>query len=326
MIRSILMWWVIFLLLTGTCPVSAQKVPGVTDLDLAIERAMGWVEAHPACESDGGPMDMIDEGVFYLVLQRMARTERERDRFAQRFRSVLSNLDASPAFEAWVGRADKGPLDHYHLVLAAHLMQIAGSPSRFQGTIVEAARDALEARPYVDPTLGLTIRAFLGYLDALSGSADKGRRNRSLIERIARSGDALPFDDAVPEPQRRRMEMLLYALVHEVVALTDFGHQPADPWLTQRRDALGRFLTRATIWASLGDNFDLLSELVVTLYLLDRPLHGPLDKAVGRLLAAQRADGTWGPCSAMRQNAERHAVQTAIAALWAYRGSLSASR
>jgi len=64
--------------------------------------------------------------------------------------------------------------------------------------------------------------------------------------------------------------MELYAMVHEVVALTDFGRLRPCPWL----------------------------------------------------VAAQRPDGSWGPCSTSRANKERHAVLTSLAALWAYRDEL----
>ena len=67
-------------------------------------------------------------------------------------------------------------------------------------------------------------------------------------------------------------------------------------------------------------NYDLLAELVVTLYLLREPLKPQVRAALDTLLANQKPDGSWGTSTATtRHNKVRNTVLTATAALLAYR-------
>ena len=43
-----------------------------SELDTAIERGLGWVTAYPATSGDGGLLDMVDEGLFYLTVNRLS--------------------------------------------------------------------------------------------------------------------------------------------------------------------------------------------------------------------------------------------------------------
>ncbi|MGD2081693.1 MAG: hypothetical protein PVF91_01935 [Chromatiales bacterium] len=293
--------------------------PTAARIEHAIDRGMAWIEAHPATLADGGPRDLIDEALFYLVLQGLAREGEERDRFGQVARARLAALEGSAAFAEWVRRPRKTLLDHYHLVLAAHLMRGLGTPSAFEDPIVAQAQRALAATPRAPPTLRLTLATLLGYLGAEPPVDQATLLGRSMIARVASAAYPVPLPSSVSGVERGRIGLLFYELVHEVLALTDFGRRPLPAWLEQRRDVLGGLLGRAARWASGGENFDLLSELLVTMHLLGLPLHGAVDREVAVVVAAQRPDGTWGPCSPSRQNMERHAVLTSVAALWVYR-------
>lgn len=289
-------------------------------VDQAITRALGWIERNPATLRDGGLVDMIDEGVLFLVLQGLTENPQQHRQFTEALQQRVPALDQLPAFAEWVQEPNKKLIEHYHLILAAHLMRSAGQPSRSETVIVEEAQQALMTAPYGNPTVRLTMAAFLSHLGGAPPSVDiESLLAYSLIEQIAnRRLPPLP-PEPLNEYERRGVSVLLYAVVHEVLALTDFGRRCPSPWLKQRRAGLAGFILEAIEWARLQDNPDLLSELVMTVHFLREPLRGQLNTAIAMLVNTQQANGSWGTYPTPRKNKKRHAVQTALAALWAYR-------
>jgi hypothetical protein len=140
----------------------------------------------------------------------------------------------------------------------------------------------------------------------------------SLVAQVARAGlPALPAQAA--DDARHTATLLLSALVHEVIALTDFGRRPPAPWLTERRAALLPSLVDAVRWARAERNLDLACELVMTARFLGAPLYAELHGLKDELIASQQPDGDWGASpTTPRQNRLRHTVLTATATLWAY--------
>ncbi len=301
---------------------ASAGVPTAAQIEQAVSRASAWVEAHPASLKDGGLTDLVDEAVLYLVLQGLAEQPEDQRRFAQTLRERVSAVDKLPEFGQWVRRPGKGLIDHYHLLLAAHLMQVAGQPSVFQDQIIEQAGQALADAPYAYPTFRLTIAALLRYLGGQPAVDRKRLFDASLIAQVASGRQPVVLSAPASRGQGQGTALQLYALVHEVVALTDFGRLRPCPWLARRRATLSRFIVPAAAWAKAREDVDLLSELLMTARLLGKPLRGSLDAEVAWLVAAQRPDGSWGPCSTARPNKKRHAVQTALAALWAYRNEM----
>ncbi len=312
---------VALLVIMGTGPACAEGSTGPSGaaLDHTIARALEWIEAHPASPEDGGLEDMIDEAVFYRVVQRLAERPEDRDRLGATLKERLSSLERSAAFGDRVRDRHKTLLDDYHLALAAHLMQTVGMQSVFQQAIVEQAAQALAAAPQAPPTFRLTLSLLLGYLGRPQGDR-QALLAESLIARVTEPGQGFPpIPPGLGGQAPSGIAFTLYALVHEVVALTDFGYRPLDPWLSRRRDALAGVFTDAARWAGSAGQVDLFSELALTLHLLGEPLRGQLDAQTAALVASQQPDGSWGPCVSTRPNKKRHAVQTAAAALWAYR-------
>jgi hypothetical protein len=295
-----------------------------TRLAAAIARGLDWIDQHPASVEDGGLTDILDEGVGFRVLSRLAGGPAARERFARRFAGRMAMLGALPEFAQWVNAGQKRLTDYYHLVLAAYLMQQAGTPSDLQPAIVAQAQWVMAATSRCDPTKRLTIALFLERLDEEPVLSLPAALAASRIERIARgNAPPLPAADAAPQ-QRRAATLELYALVHEIVALTDFGVEPPPPWLGDRRQPLQRYLVQAVSWAGAAGNIDLLSELLLTALFLDTPIQAILPDALEQLLSSQQDDGSWGPGQTSRTNRYRHAVFTATAALTALASGLGA--
>jgi hypothetical protein len=306
---------------SGGAPATAGPTATVaeTGITAAIERALAWIDTHPATTQDGGLIDIVDEGVAFLVLHNLSRSPGDRNRFAAALRTRLTALEQLPAFEAWVSARQQTLIDHYHLVLTAHLMQLAGQPSAFQPVIVQQAQRALLATPHANPTVRLTIAAFLDYLRETPAPRTDSLLAGSLIAQVVRAGlPAFPAAQASDEA-RQMTTLLLSALVHEVIALTDFGRRSASPWLAERRAALLPSLVDGVRWARAEGNLDLACELVMTARFLGQPLPAELRSLKDELMAKQQPDGSWGASpTTPRQNKLRHTVLTATATLWAY--------
>jgi hypothetical protein len=284
----------------------------------AVERGLDWIERHPASVQDGGLADMLDEGVGFLVLSTLPGDAAERERMAARFRERMAALGALPEFARWASTGQTRLTDFYHLVLAAHLMQQAGTPTDQQPVIVARTQQVLAATPRCDPTKRLTIALFLERLDEEPVISIPAALAASRIEGIARGRPpVLPAAGADPQ-QRLAASLYLYALVHEIVALTDFGREPPPPWLAARMEPLRRFITEAVAWADTTGNVDLLSELLLTARFIDAPLKGIQSDILQLLLSSQQSDGSWGDAPTNRPNKRRHAVITATAALWSF--------
>jgi hypothetical protein len=296
-----------------------SAVSGTTEITTAISRGLHWIETHPASLQDGGLIDLVDEGVAFYVFQHLARQPDARRHYATALQHHMASLDALPEFSQWVRQPRKRLLDHYHLVLAAWLMQRAGQPSVLQADIVRRAQHALVTTPSPFPTIPLTIAAFLDHLGEPPAIPMENLLDASLVERIAGGNPPVLYSGSLASAQQRRIGSLqVYALIHEIIALTDFGQLAPPPWLAERRDAVVGFLGEAMHWAMAEGNIDLLGEIIGSLFFLEVPPNATIHRLLHELAKHQLPDGSWGKLPLDRQNKQRHAVLTATAALWAY--------
>jgi hypothetical protein len=296
-----------------------SAVSGTTDITTAISRGLRWIETHPASLQDGGLIDLVDEGVAFYVFQHLARQPDARRHYVTALQHHMASLDALPEFSQWVRQPRKRLLDHYHLVLAAWLMQRAGQPSALQADIVHQAQHALVTTSSPFPTIPLTIAVFLDHLGEPPAIPMENLLDASLIERIVGGNPPVLYTGSPGSAQQRRISRLqLYALIHEIIALTDFGQLAPPPWLVERRDAVVGFLGKAMHWAMAEGNIDLLAEIIGSLSFLEVPPNATIHRLLRELVKHQLSDGSWGNLPLDRQNKQRHAVLTATAALWAY--------
>ena len=290
-----------------------------TDIRTAISRGLHWIETHPASLQDGGLTDLIDEGVAFYLFQRLARQPDRRRYYQTALQQHMASLDGLPEFSQWARQPRKRLLDHYHLVLAAWLMQRAGQPSAVQTEIVRQAQYALATTPSPLPSVPLTIAVFLQHLGESSPISLDNLLRASLIQRIADGNPPVLVSGSTASPQQRHSSRVqVYALIHEVVALTDFGRLAPPAWLAKRRDAVVGFLRMAMHQARAEGNIDLLAEILGSLFFLQVPPDATIHTQLRELVKHQLPDGSWGDQPLDRQNKRRHAVHTATAALWAY--------
>jgi hypothetical protein len=281
------------------------------EMDAAIERGLAWVAAHPPSSRDGGLPDIVDEGLFYLTVDRLSSRETPpASGYRRAFEQSLAGLEASPAFERWLNKPSRSLLEHYHLLLAVHLGEIAGKPVASRARVIEDARRTLAASRHEIPTFRLAVAVLLEHLGAGLEVDIDGLLDAGLVNQVAR-GEAWLFGHPLD----------YYAVVHEVAVLTDFGRLPVSPWLMKRREHIAAILQEGARRAVDSGYVDLLAELLLCSDMLGLAMTGELRRGVGFIVASQRADGSWGEQATFRANRRRHAVQTATAALMAYRNS-----
>ncbi|MEA2093195.1 MAG: hypothetical protein U9P11_01375, partial [Pseudomonadota bacterium] len=100
-----------------------------SEVDVAIDRGLAWVMAHPATCQEGGFQDIVDEGLFYLSIKRLTSDKTFDLRHEQAFEDCISRLEASPEFERRLKKQNKTLIEYYHLLLATYLIETVRKPT-----------------------------------------------------------------------------------------------------------------------------------------------------------------------------------------------------
>lgn len=311
----------LFGLLVFFCNPEVSADTDANEIDIAIDRGLGWVLANPATCQDGGFLDIVDEGLFYRTIKRLGTDKVQQALYQQASDDCLSRLESSPAFERRLKKQNKTLFEHYHLLLATHLIETGRKQTTGRDTVIAEAQSALTNNRRENPTFRLAIALLLQHLGARPPVNMDELLDASLISSVTQPvGSTFAVEPVRRPPIRSRMQY--YALVHEVAALTDFGHLPASPWLSKRRNQLSLILQEGVRRSMMSADVDLMAELLLCNHMLGLPLTGQFRSGLGFLIAHQHADGSWGQQATHRLNRSRHGVQTATAALLAYRSAL----
>jgi hypothetical protein len=305
-----------FLLLFSCHPVfSADE----TAVDAAIDRGLAWIMAHPATCQDGGFLDIVDEGLFYLTIRRLGSGKMPDALHERAFEDCISRLEASPEFERRLKKQDKTLFEQYHLLLATYLIETVRKPAVSHDRVIAEARRTLANSGSENQTFRLTVALLIQHLGATPPVSMAELLDASLVNRVTQR-DVSKLPGQPPHRSTFQRPLAYYALVHEVAALTDFGRLPPSPWLIERRSRIGRILQDGALRAMVSAHVDLLAEMLLCNHMLDLAMTGELLAGVDFLVASQHADGSWGEqVTSPHTNRVRHAVQTATAALLAYK-------
>jgi hypothetical protein len=314
---------VLALALAGLALVAQTRVlahgPPAGEVDAAVARALEWVERHPATPSDGGLADVVDEALLWLLLANLTPGGGEGGHHIQALAARVVALGRLPELAEETRRPAKTLLDHYHLVLALYLAERAGAPAPWRKPVVAQAQRALAASAGDHPTVRLGIAILLSRTGEPPVVPVERLLGEGAIAYVSGPGQPIKFPAWIADPRRGEVRMLLYALVHEVVTLTEFGRDPLPPWVAARREAVAQVVRDGIAWVSFEGDYDLLAELLVAGHLLQEPWSEPRVAAIRQLLGAQKADGSWGASAATRRpNRVRHGVFTAAVALSIY--------
>lgn len=293
----------------GPAPVAVGS-----EIDAAIDRGLAWIKENPASCRDGGFLDMVDEGLFYRTVKRLMAGTESHAGVERAYGDCMNRLAASPEFGQWLGKSGKTLIEHYHLLLAAHLLASAQIPMPRLDALIQEAQRALARSRFEHPTFRLTVAVLLQHLGAEPRVSMKELMNAGLVNRVTQRNAS-----AAHRQPRMLRPLAYYALIHEIAAMTEFGRLPAPPWLMARREALAEILQEGMRRARHSAHIDLLAEMLLCAHMLGLSMTADVRAGVDFLLANQREDGTWGEQATPRSNRTRHAVLTATAALLAFK-------
>ena len=152
----------------------------------AVERGLAWVAAHPAAGGDGGFPDLVDEALFHGTIERLSSDQGVDPERRRAFNESRTRLRSSPCLDRWLKRPDKTLIEHYHLLLAAHLMAAAGTPMAGRAGLIEEAQSTLAESRMENPTFRLTVAQLLHHLDVTPSVPLEELLEIGLINRLAR--------------------------------------------------------------------------------------------------------------------------------------------
>ncbi len=292
---------VLFAVLLSTAPVTAAD----HRIDVAIDRGLKWIQAHPATDRDGGVLDLVDEALFHFTVGALVKPS---DPYRSAFDASARRLEESAGFRDLLRKRGKTLIEYYHLLLATRLIEAAGRETAlFRERLVAEASTALSLAQAEPPTFRMTVGLLLQRLGAPPSDLPV-LLDASIVNRVSQAAGLPPVTP-----------LLCYALAHEIAISTDFGHVSPSAWLQSRRDPAGRLLDLCAGRAIESRRPDLLAEILLCRRMLVLGSTGIVRRGLALLLHSQDSLGTWGARPTPRDNPVRHAVQTATAALLAYR-------
>jgi len=123
--------------------------------------------SHPATCKDGKFHDIVDEGLFYVTVKRLSPDKAFDSQYVLAFENCISRLEISLEFERLLEKQNKALIEHYHLLLATHLIETVRKPTVSHDSVVAQAQRALENHPMENPTFRLTVALLHYHLGAM---------------------------------------------------------------------------------------------------------------------------------------------------------------
>lgn len=308
---------------TAVAASSQHGDPPSPGIDRAIEKALVWLDAHPASVADHEVVGVVEEIMFFYALSMNAGGDSERARYhaeiAARHEAIVPfNVDALEARPHLQGTW--APLTYPPLT---HIISRTGLESASYRAVID---DMVSAHPAMYPPRD-AMQLWIGiYMQRLGYAPDVSLE--ALLERSALQQDPdahtlLDYlsDDGGAAANRYATVQLIYDITHEILARTDFGALRPPVAMTDRRDHYAVLLNRAIRWATHASAIDVLAELVFCAHLLGLPDLPSLADAVALILQSQQEDGSFGITNPDRRNGKRHGALTCTLALMTVRAS-----
>ena len=70
-------------------------------------------------------MDLVGDGLFYLTIKRLSFNSEYDMHFEEACEDCMSRLESSPEFDRQLKKPNKMLIEHYHLLLASHIINTA---------------------------------------------------------------------------------------------------------------------------------------------------------------------------------------------------------
>jgi hypothetical protein len=282
-----------------------------------IDKAMQWLDGHPASVWNNELMEVVEEIMFFYALYSTTGYEAERAYLVREMASRHRAIEAYLAGTRNMQHHLQGDWAALTFPPLAHILSEVGLETGTYRVIIDGlvSRKRHLAPPRNAMRLWITI--YLARLGIVSDSSLQYLLKNSSLQRDPQTHALLDYftDQAAASQDVRASIQLVYNMTHEVMALTDFGALPPPPAMVAERTHYTRLIDAAIGWAAHESALDVLAELMFCVHLLDLDELSAMPAALSLLISKQQADGSFGITNPDRSNGVRHGVLTALLAL-----------
>lgn len=282
-----------------------------------IDKAMHWLDGHPASVRDNELMEVVEEVMFFYALHSTAGYEAERPYFLREMASRHRVIEAYLA-ETWDMQhhlqGDWAALTYPPLV---HILSEVGLETHAYRMLID---ELISLNRHLAPprnAMRLWTAIYLVRLGLVPDSSLQYLLNNSSLQQDPERHVLLDYftDQAAASQDVHATIQLVYNMTHEIIALTDFGALPPPPVMAAQRTHYAHLVDAAIGWATRESALDILAELVFCAHLLDLGELPALPAALALIISKQQADGSFGITNPDRPNGVRHGVLTSLLAL-----------
>jgi len=282
-----------------------------------IDKAMLWLDGHPANVRDNELMEVVEEVMFFYALYSTPGYEAERPYF---LREIAGRNRAIEAYLAETGDRQnhlQGDWDALTYPPLVYILSEVGLETDAYRMLLD---EVISLKSHLEPqrnAMRLWISIYLARLDLVPDSTVQYLLNNSSLQQDPETHVLLDYfsDHAEASRDVHATIQLVYNMTHEIIALTDFGALPPPPVMNAQRMHYARLVNVAIGWATRESALDVLAELVFCAHLLNLGELPALPAALALIISKQQADGSFGVTNPDRPNGVRHGVLTSLLAL-----------
>lgn len=304
---------------TGMQHMEAEAPPSYPDPAVAgaIDRAMDWLDAHPAHIAEHELMEVVEEIMFYYALSANAAGNSGQQRYLNEIASRHEAVAASNEDTLERGLHLQGnwaPLTYPPL---AHIIASTGLDAGSYRAIIDDLVSRQRHTGLPRKAMQLWIAVYLERLGYTPVPSAERLLERSPLQQDPQSGVLLEHfrDRPASDEDLQATIQLIYNITHEIMALTDFGALQPPAVMMVQHDHYARLIDAAIRWATRETAIDVLAELLFCAHLLDLRGLPSVPAALELILKSQQADGSFGITNPDRANSRRHGVLTCLLAL-----------
>ena len=282
-----------------------------------VDRAMRWLDQHPASVYNNELMEVVEEIMFFYALYSIPEYKAERSYF---LREITTRDEAIKSYLVETGdfrlhlNGDWAALTYPPLM---HIISEVGLETDAYRVLVDELISHKRHLASPRNAMRLWIAIYLARQGLVSDSSVQYLLDNSSLQQDPKSHVLLDYftNPEAADRDKHATIQLVYNITHEIIALTDFGALPPPRIMLAQRTHYARLIDAAMRWAKNESALDVLAELVFCAHLLDLGELPSLSDAVPLIISKQQENGSFGITNPDRPNGVRHGVLTSLLAL-----------
>ena len=282
-----------------------------------VEKAMRWLDEHPASVHNNELMEVVEEIMFFYALHSIPEYKAERPYFLReittRDRAIKSYLMETRDFRLHLN-GDWAALTYPPLM---HIISKVGLNTDAYRVLVDELISHKRHQAPPRNAMRLWIAIYLARQGLVSDSSVQYLLDNSSLQQDPQTNVLLDYftSHEAANRDKRATIQLVYNITHEIIALTDFGALSPPPIMSAQRMHYANLIDAAIEWATNESALDVLAELIFCAHLLDLDELPAMFDAVSLIISKQQENGSFGITNPDRPNGVRHGVLTSLLAL-----------